>query len=106
MLELLYHVGPMCQRAVATKLLQSGGNVTTVVDNLEERGLVRRERQSDDRRFITLHLTEAGRGLIGTVFPNHAAMITASMGALSPEEQRTLGTLCRKLGKGNSSAEE
>lgn len=101
-LELLYHMGPMCQRAAAEKLLQSGGNVTTVVDNLEQRGLVRRERQTDDRRFITLHLTEAGRALIGEVFPRHAVVITEAMSALSPDEQRQLGDLCRKLGIANA----
>lgn len=101
-LELLWHMGPMCQRAAAEKLLQSGGNVTTVVDNLEQRGLVRRERQVNDRRFITLHLTDAGRTLIGDVFPRHAADIADAMGALSPDELRQLGDLCRKLGKANA----
>jgi len=37
--------------------------------------------------------------LIGGVFPNHAARITAAMGALSAEEQVELGRLCRKVGR-------
>ena len=41
-LEALHHLGPMCQHALAKKLLRSGGNVTLVVDNLEKRGWVRR----------------------------------------------------------------
>lgn len=101
-LELLYHMGPMCQRAAAEKLLQSGGNVTTVVDNLETRGLVRRERQLDDRRYITLHLTPEGHGLIAGLFPKHADVIARSMAALTADEQRQLGDLCRKLGKANA----
>lgn len=106
LLELLHHLGPMCQRAAAAKLLQSGGNVTTVVDNLEARALVRRERNVDDRRFVTLHLTDQGRALIERVFPGHAHRITRLMSALTPEEQSTLSSLLRKLGRAAESGEE
>jgi MarR family transcriptional regulator, 2-MHQ and catechol-resistance regulon repressor len=98
-LEALYHVGPMNQRDLGRKLLRSGGNVTMVVDNLEKRGLVRRERDADDRRFVTVHLTDAGRRLIARVFPRHAANVTAEFGVLTPAEQDELGRLCRKLGR-------
>jgi MarR family 2-MHQ and catechol resistance regulon transcriptional repressor len=95
----------MCQRAVAEKMLQSGGNVTTVVDNLELRGLVRRERSDSDRRFVTLNLTDEGRALIESVFPRHAARITQLMNVLEPEERRALGALLRKLGKLNETVD-
>src|SRR5581483_7675273 len=52
-LQALFHLGPMCQRELARKLLKSGGNITLVVDNLEKRGLARRERERQDRRFVT-----------------------------------------------------
>ena len=98
-LEALYHLGPLHQRELGAKLLRSSGNVTMVVDNLEKRGLVRRERGVEDRRFVTVHLTDAGRRLIARLFPVHAARITAEMSALTPAEQDELGRLCRKLGK-------
>jgi CDP-glucose 4,6-dehydratase len=44
----------MSQSEIGAKLLKSSGNVTLVVDNLEKRGLVRRERDSDDRRVVTV----------------------------------------------------
>ena len=44
-LEALYHLGSMCQRDVARKVLKSTGNITTVIDNLEKRGLVERQTQ-------------------------------------------------------------
>lgn len=97
-LEALLHLGPMCQRALAGKLLKSSGNVTTVIDNLEARGLVERVRSTEDRRFITLHLTPAGRKLIEAVFPAHAALIADDLDALSPAEQAELSRLCKKLG--------
>ena len=59
-LEALYHLGSMTQGEVSAKVLKSGSNMTTVIDNLERDGYVRRERDAKDRRVIHVHLTEAG----------------------------------------------
>jgi len=99
-LESLLHLGPLHQCALGKKLLRSGGNMTLVVDNLEKRGLVRREPNTKDRRFNTVHLTDAGRQLIARVFPGHVYEIVREMGVLTPAEQEELGRLCRKLGHG------
>lgn len=98
-LETLYHLGPMCQSDIGKKILRSSGNITLVIDNLEKRGLVRREREEGDRRRVSVHLTPEGKKLIARVFPEHAAAITAAFSALSPEEQEELDRLCKKLGK-------
>src|SRR4051794_22640586 len=55
-LEALFHKGPLCQRDIAAKILKSTGNITLVIDNLEKRGLVRRVRDTEDRRYLTVHL--------------------------------------------------
>jgi len=102
-LEALYHLGPMCQRDVAKKNLKSSANITTVVDNLEKRGLVERRRSSEDRRYIALHLTTAGRDLIERIFPAHAEGIVKSFGSLTMDEQQQLAVLCKKLGKAQES---
>ena len=98
-LEALFHLGPMVQRDLASKLLVTGGNITMVVDNLEKRRLVRRERDESDRRFVNVYLTDEGLELIRQLFPHHAKEIAAEMKTLTPDEQDTLGRLCRKLGK-------
>src|SRR5512137_201268 len=67
-LEALYHKGPLCQRDLGAKILKSTGNITLVIDNLEKRRLVRRERDSADRRYLTVHLTATGTGLVAPVF--------------------------------------
>ena len=97
-LEALYHLGPMHQCELGERILKSSGNMTLVIDNLEKRGLVRRERSVEDRRFIQVHLTEDGERLIRRVFPMHADAITRQLAVLTQEEQRALGNLCRKLG--------
>ena len=101
-LEALLHLGPMCQGDLGTKLLRSGSNTTTVVDNLEKRGLVRRTRRADDRRVIDVSLTPEGRRLITRLFPAHARRIVRLFGALSHDHQRQLGDLCRTLGRSPS----
>lgn len=98
-MEVLYHLGPMCQSELGSKLLKSGGNITMVIDNLEKRNLVQRQRDEQDRRFVTVSLTEKGEALIAEIFPGHVAAIVDEMSVLSPAEQDALGKLCRKLGK-------
>jgi len=101
-LETLYHLGPLCQRDLGRKLLKSGGNITVVIDNLEKRDLVRRERDTEDRRFITVHLTKTGEELIREVFPRQLARIVKRMDILTRSEKDDFGILCRKLGLGGT----
>ena len=105
-LEALLHLGPMTQCVLGEKLLRSGGNITLVIDNLEKHGLVRRERQTEDRRTIVIHLTPKGMGLIKRVFPGHSKMILKEMSQLEPKEQEDLRRLCRKLGTGGRASSE
>ena len=49
---------------LADALSLSRATVTTIVDRLENRGLVIRERSADDRRSINLQLTDSGRILL------------------------------------------
>jgi MarR family 2-MHQ and catechol resistance regulon transcriptional repressor len=97
-LEALYHLGSMSQSEIGHKILRSSGNMTMVIDNLEKRQLVRRERNRADRRFFIIHLTGEGKKLISSIFPSHAAEIARELAVLTPAEQQTLGRLCKKLG--------
>jgi len=101
-LEALYHLGPLTQGQVSAKVLKSTGNITLVIDNLEKQDYVRRARESDDRRMVTVHITEAGRALIEQIFPAHAQAIREELSVLTDEEQEFLARLCVKLGKSQS----
>ncbi len=100
-LEALMHLGPLCQKDLGSKLLKSGGNITMVVDNLEKRGLVKRERGAKDRRYFTVHLTKQGKHLIEKLFPSQTAAIVKEVGILSESEQIELQRLCKLLGTQN-----
>jgi MarR family 2-MHQ and catechol resistance regulon transcriptional repressor len=97
-LEALHHLGPLGQGTLARKLMSSASNLSTVLDNLERAGLVTRTRGADDRRHVTVALTEAGKARIEEVFPAQAERVRALMDALRPDEIEELGRLCRKLG--------
>lgn len=97
-LEALYHLGPLCQTELAGKILKSTGNLTLVIDNLEQAGLVERQRDTVDRRFVSVHLTAAGQELIARIFRPHVAGVVETMSALTADEQEELASLCRKLG--------
>lgn len=99
-LEALHHLGSMPLGELADKLLVTGGNVTYVMDRLEEQGLVSRTRCGKDRRVVWACLTDEGRSLITDVFPGHAAFVHDLVSVLAPDEQETLRTLLKKLGKG------
>ena len=98
-LEALYHLGPLCQKDIATKILKSPRNITMVVDNLEKSNLVRRERNNGDRRVTTVYLTEEGLSLFEKIFPRHVANLKEEMEILDTNELKELGRLCRIIGK-------
>jgi MarR family 2-MHQ and catechol resistance regulon transcriptional repressor len=97
-LEALYHLGPLALGDLATKLLVTGGNVTYVMDRLEDQGLVYRERSPEDRRIIQAKLTVKGHAVMAGVFPGHGAFVEELCSALDPGEQESLRVLLKKLG--------
>ena len=101
-LEVLYHKGPLCQRDIGQKILKTSGNMTMVIDNLEKRELVVREKDPADRRRMLLKLTEKGLDLIQALFPKHAAVAAETFAVLESNELVTLGKLLKKIGKANA----
>ena len=98
-LEALNHFGPLSQKDIASKILKSPRNITMVVDNLEKRDLVRRERNSGDRRSFNVQITGEGRALLIDVLPRHIEALKKEMEILNARELEELGRLCRILGK-------
>lgn len=96
-LEALLHQGTLSHRDLGEVLAKTSGNVTMVVDNLERRCLVRRERNREDRRSVSVSLTPGGRRLIEEVLPKVVEGILDEMSSLSPSEQEELSRLCGKL---------
>lgn len=87
-LEALEHGGPMRLCDLRARLLVSSGGMTFLVDRLEERGLVERRPDPDDRRARLVHLTGEGTALIRSIFPEHARRIDRVLAGLDREGRR------------------
>ncbi|HEU4339812.1 MAG TPA: MarR family transcriptional regulator [Planctomycetota bacterium] len=92
----LWADGPLCPHELASRLGQTRGNVTMILDNLERRGLVERRREGVNRRYLAVHLTPRGRRLVASLAPLHRRAIAAEM-PLSPSDLRHLSRICRRL---------
>jgi len=97
-LDALYHLGPLTQKQLGKKLLKSGGNITMVIDNLEKRNLVKRERGKTDRRLFIVNLTLNGKAIIKNILPEQVSRIKDELNILSKGEQNELQRICKKLG--------
>ncbi|MBZ0198692.1 MAG: MarR family transcriptional regulator [Ignavibacteriaceae bacterium] len=98
-LDAVNQIGPLSQKELGKKLLKSGGNITMVIDNLERRGFVRREKNVADRRFFTIYLTGEGRSVIEKTFPTVLKAVVEEMKVLTDEEHLLLQHSCKILGK-------
>lgn len=79
--------------SIGEKLQQVGGTLTGVLDRMEERGLIRRERDSRDRRIWRIWLTDAGKEL-ETALPTIAAEIREqAMNGISYAEREQFSQL-------------
>jgi len=87
--------GPIETRAIARSQGVSRPTISSTVDTLERRGLVRRRRDEDDRRLMTVELTPAGRRSIETVYPAFNCRETELVAGLSCDEQEMLARLLR-----------
>jgi DNA-binding MarR family transcriptional regulator len=95
--DVLAHVGASegCkQKELGASLLVSKGNVSHLVDQMEQRGLISRRQEGRTNR---LYLTEEGRRLFEEVVPAHEDLVHQLMSALPEEEQAQLHALLRGL---------
>ncbi len=79
-------------------VLLSSGSITTAVDRLEARKLVRRTANDADQRSRLVELTPAGRKLIEPAFDKHCRDMERTMEILQPRERQELVRLLKKLG--------
>ena len=97
-LEVLLHSGDQPVNAIGRKVLLTSGSITTAVDRLEDRGLVKRTAHPEDGRTRIVRLTAMGRRTIEEAFRQHACDMESTMSVLSREERVELVRLLKKVG--------
>jgi len=88
---------PLAPKQLMQATLFSSGALTPILDKLEQKHLVRRLTDPDDRRGVLVTLTNKGRHVIDAALAERERENLALANALSKEEQETFSRLARKL---------
>ena len=81
--------------ALAARLVSRAPDITRLLDKLEERGLVQRERPADNRRMVLIGLTDAGKALLADLDAPVRACHARQLRHLSESQLRELIVLLR-----------
>ena len=101
--ELLGNEGPRMMRELAEHLTVAVNSMTSIVDSIERKGLVRRLRSDEDRRVIRVELTDAGRQIAQSLFEVNMRLFRTMLGALTEDEQEIFLVLFRKIARAGKS---
>jgi DNA-binding MarR family transcriptional regulator len=83
---------------IAREFRHDSGALTRVIDHLEQRGFLTRERSARDRRVVELHLTRDGRRIIEQLLPRVVGELNDALAPLSRAEfEQFQGCLLRIL---------
>ena len=96
-LRMLGAGGGLSQQELSARLGIHPSRLVAILDALEERRLVERRPNPDDRRQYALHLSDKGQGMlreIGRIGREHIESLCASLTAAEREE---LGELLQKI---------
>lgn len=82
---------------IADRLLVTRAAVTAILDALEAKGLVRRDRSGADGRMSLIAITPAGKKLLDGLLPEHFAAERSMAAALGANEKELLISLLGRL---------
>ncbi len=82
---------------VGERMIYRDPDVTRLVDRLVGEGLVRRERDTEDRRVVLVEITEAGMALLARLDDAVDRYTRAVMAGLAPQQLRTLDVLLNEV---------
>jgi len=82
---------------IAARLVSRAPDITRMLDKLDDRGLVDRERLPSNRRVVHVGITPDGIGLLDELADEVRACHQRQLGHLSAGELRTLTQLLRKV---------
>jgi len=82
---------------VGDRLRVTCGNITNLVDRLEQRGYVRRRPHPTDRRVLLAELTSDGREALARITPMYREKIARMMACLADDEQEMICELLNRI---------
>lgn len=97
MAQLERHPDGLPMRTLSRRMMVTAGNVTRLVDQLQEEGLVVRQPDRQDRRAVRVRLTPEGRRRFRSMAAVHETWIVELFGGLSREERQRLYDLLARF---------
>lgn len=91
------HPAPLPTLEIANRLIERTPGVTRLLDRLEEKGLVRRDRWREDRRLVHCSITPAGLALLEALDESADRADEAPMRELDAGEVSTLVRLLERV---------
>ena len=85
---------------IADRMVTRDPDVTRLVDRLIKQGLVRRERDENDRRVVLVEIADAGLALLSRLDEPVLEATAAAMAGLKPQQLRALDTLLNEVRAG------
>ncbi|HXK27682.1 MAG TPA: MarR family transcriptional regulator, partial [Candidatus Binatia bacterium] len=82
---------------IGAKMMVTVSNLTGIVDRLEEKKVVVRKRDENDRRVVHVVLTDKGAKLYKSTIPLFEKSIAEIFSNLEKPQQKELSVLLRKL---------
>jgi DNA-binding MarR family transcriptional regulator len=86
--------------AIARRMLEQTPGITRLIDRLEAKGWVERERQRDDRRLVLCRITPAGLELLAGLDAPVQQADSELLGMLEEAERRQLICLLDRIRQG------
>ena len=80
---------------LASQLVSRAPDITRLLDKLEQRGLIERDRPAENRRVVRIGITEAGSALLEELSEPILDCHARQLGHLSKQQLKDLGTLLR-----------
>jgi len=88
-------------REIGERMITRDSDITRMLDRLEARGLIFRERQTDDRRVVLTFISKTGLDLLAELDGPVTDMNKNTLGHLSRKELETLSQLLKKVRSSN-----
>ncbi|WP_208019869.1 MarR family winged helix-turn-helix transcriptional regulator [Labedella gwakjiensis] len=92
-----YEGSPLTPSRLSARVGLTSGATNALVNRLEDRGLVARSRENQDRRIVTLRATDLARERASAFLDPSATALEAALGDYDDETLEAVGSILRRF---------
>ena len=91
----------LCGRDVGERMVAQVPDIPRLLERMEALKLIRRERDTEDRRQVNARITPAGRELLAQATPDLEQVEASRLRSIGPTDLETLTSLLAEVRQGN-----